>query len=391
MSAKDALFDVIEYEGPSDILVWKHGCEDFNAMTQLVVHESQEAVLIKNGQMCDSFGPGRYTLESQNIPLIGKMALLPTNGQTPFHCEVYFINKAAVMDLSWGTNTPVPFQDPNFGIILPLRANGQFSVSVKDGRRLLVKLVGTVSIFAREEIARCFKGIIMTHFKQMLVGAMREKRMGFLDVNGHLLELSQALIGQIRPYFEEYGLALNNFFVGTVSVPEDDPGYVKIREALADGGSRSIQGYTYQDQRAFDVAEAAAKNEGTIGTIAGAGMGMGMGVGIGVPLSMGMASVYNRTMQPIIGAQPQAQQPTEAGLPGSGKILTQKSKPSTTENMISCPFCSAAIPAHSNYCLECGKLVSVATHCPKCAAKTPGGSKYCPDCGQPLQEGSASP
>ena len=64
--------DVIKYEGDNTTFIWKHPCEDFNSLTQLIVHESQEAIFMMNGQALDLFGPGRYTLETQNIPLISK-------------------------------------------------------------------------------------------------------------------------------------------------------------------------------------------------------------------------------------------------------------------------------------------------------------------------------
>ena len=91
--------DVIKYEGDNSTFVWKHPCEDFNLGSQLIVHESQEAVFMLNGQALDLFGPGRYTLETQNIPLIGKALKSATGGISPFHCEVYFINKTVQMAL----------------------------------------------------------------------------------------------------------------------------------------------------------------------------------------------------------------------------------------------------------------------------------------------------
>ena len=88
--------DIIKYEGDNSTFIWKHPCEDFNSLTQLIVHESQEAIFFMNGQALDMFGAGRYTLETQNIPLIGKVLNKATDDKTPFHCEVYFINKADV-------------------------------------------------------------------------------------------------------------------------------------------------------------------------------------------------------------------------------------------------------------------------------------------------------
>lgn len=122
------VFDVIKYEGTNDVFVWKFPGEDFNTLSQLIVHESQEAVFFKDGKALDLFGAGRYTLHTQNIPLIRRMINLPFNGESPFHCEVYFINRAVSLDVNWGTESAIPIQDPLYKIILPVRANGQFGV-----------------------------------------------------------------------------------------------------------------------------------------------------------------------------------------------------------------------------------------------------------------------
>lgn len=102
-----ALVDIIKYEGDNSTFVWKHPCEDFNSLTQLIVHESQEAVFFMNGQALDLFGAGRYTLETQNIPKLGKLLNRTTSDNTPFHCEVYFINKTVQMAMKWGTDSKV--------------------------------------------------------------------------------------------------------------------------------------------------------------------------------------------------------------------------------------------------------------------------------------------
>lgn len=106
--------EIIKYEGDNGTFIWKHPCEDFNTTTQLIVHESQEAVFFMNGQALDLFGSGRYTLETQNIPLLRKFANIPTGGQTPFHCEVYFINKTEQMAIKWGTDSKVQYVEPTY-------------------------------------------------------------------------------------------------------------------------------------------------------------------------------------------------------------------------------------------------------------------------------------
>ena len=104
-----SIAQIIKYEGDNSTFVWKHPSEDFNTSTQLIVHESQEAIFFMNGQALDLFGAGRYTLETENIPLIRKVTNLPTGGQTPFQCEVYFINKTEQMAIRWGTDSKVQY------------------------------------------------------------------------------------------------------------------------------------------------------------------------------------------------------------------------------------------------------------------------------------------
>lgn len=101
------IVQVIKYEGDNNTFIWKHPREDFNLGSQLIVHESQEAIFFMNGQALDLFGPGRYTPNTQNIPLIGGAVKLVTDGETPFHCEVYFINKTEQMGIKWGTDSKV--------------------------------------------------------------------------------------------------------------------------------------------------------------------------------------------------------------------------------------------------------------------------------------------
>ena len=123
--------DIIKYEGDNSTFIWKHPCEDFNSMTQLIVHESQEAVFFMNGEALDLFGPGRHTLETQNIPKIGKFLNRTTGGETPFHCEVYFINQTVQMDVKWGTDSKVRYIDPESGVPLELGASGSMNLKAR--------------------------------------------------------------------------------------------------------------------------------------------------------------------------------------------------------------------------------------------------------------------
>ena len=148
--------------------MWKHPNEDFNSLTELIVHESQEAVFFMNGQALDLFGPGRYTLETQNIPKLGKLLNRATGDQTPFHCEVYFINKTVQMSLKWGTDTKVRYIEPDSGIPVELGACGNMNLMVSDSRKLLIKLVGTMDGIAWDDNNIAFSKSLQDCFRLLI-------------------------------------------------------------------------------------------------------------------------------------------------------------------------------------------------------------------------------
>lgn len=162
-----ALIDVIKYEGGNNVLVWKHPREDFNTAAQLIVHESQEAVVFKDGEASHPYMVGRHTIESDNIPGIRHVVGLVTGGISPNHCEVYFVNKAYSMNVLWGTATPWTIQDPSLQIPFSMRAHGQFAVHVVDSRKLLVKIVGTMTTFIMKNFDYPEKTLKYKHIRRI--------------------------------------------------------------------------------------------------------------------------------------------------------------------------------------------------------------------------------
>ena len=230
--------DIIKYEGDNSTFIWKHECEDFNSMTQLIVHESQEAIFFMNGQALDLFGPGRHTLETQNIPLLGRLLNRSTGGETPFHCEVYFINKTVQMAIKWGTPDKVRIMEPNYSIPIEIGASGEMNLTVSDSRKLLLKLVGTMNGISWDErgmgftksLQNCFRPLITTAVKSNLSAAIKEKNIDILEIDEQLEVLSEGLRKKISAGFEEYGLTIPQFYISHVVLPENDPNFKKIRD-----------------------------------------------------------------------------------------------------------------------------------------------------------------
>ena len=206
-------------------------------MTELVVHESQEAIFFANGQAADTFGPGRYKLDAENIPILTKL-INKVTGVSVFHCEVYFINKTVQMSIRWGTDSKVRFVEPTLGVPVELGASGEMNLAVSDGRKMLLKLVGTMNGIAWGEegagftksLQTSFRPLISTSVKSNLSAVIKQQNIDIVEVDEHLDELSEALRNKILPGFEDYGLTIPQFFLTTIVLPENDPNFKRLRE-----------------------------------------------------------------------------------------------------------------------------------------------------------------
>ena len=257
--SRDGLASVIKYEVDNDTLVWKHPIEDFNLGSQLIVHESQEAVFFRDGQALDLFGPGRYTLDTQQLPLLEKLYKLPTDTEGTFHSEVYYINKAIQPAIKWGTPEKVRFIDPLTGVPLELGASGELHIQVADSRKLLIKLVGTTKGVAWDDregfthsLQSTFRPLIANTVKVNLAGVIKASAIDLLEIDEHLDLISQTLAEKLRPGFGEYGLSVPQFYVTNVVLPENDPNFKRIRDLH----TITLQTRVYQAEATVKAAQA---------------------------------------------------------------------------------------------------------------------------------------
>jgi membrane protease subunit (stomatin/prohibitin family) len=305
--------EIIKYEGDNSTFIWKHPCEDFNSLTQLIVHESQEAIFFMNGQALDLFGPGRYTLETENIPKIGKVLNRTTGDKTPFHCEVYFINKAEQMAIKWGTDSKVQYVDPTYGFPISIGASGEMSLRAEDSRKLLVKLVGTENYLGQQQLIGFFRAFLMTRVKTYIAQVIKANAINIFEIDENLTAFSENIHKLLIPDFADYGIALERFFVTNIVKPDGDRQYEKFKElhfrqyadiaeatlrqktdliyaqteaqkvvidSQAQATKRAQEGYTYAQERGFDVAAKVAQNE-AVGQFTNMGVGLGTMAGVG--------------------------------------------------------------------------------------------------------------
>lgn len=237
---RDGLASIIKYEGDRETLVWKHPIEDFNYGSQLIVHESQEAIFFKDGQALDLFGAGRYTLETQQLPMLEKIYPLPTDTEGTFHSEVYFINLSVVMGVKWGTDSKVRMFDPASGLHIELGASGEFNIRVINSRKLLLKLIGTTGGLREEDLVGVgngksyFRAMIMTQVKAYLAQSIKACGINVLEIDEHLITLSDELKERLNTYLAEYGLEMPEFYVGNILTPDDDPNFKRVKQQYAE-------------------------------------------------------------------------------------------------------------------------------------------------------------
>ncbi len=406
---------VIKYEGDNSTFVWKHPTEDFNSFTQVIVHESQEAIFMMNGQALDLFGAGRYTLETQNVPKLGKLLNRSTGDTTPFHCEVYFVNKTEQMSIKWGTDSRISFVEPTYGFPLSIGASGEMTLRADDSRKLLIKIVGTEKDLSQSKLTQYFRAFLMTKVKSYIAKTIREQKLNIFEIDEHMQQMSDKLLEMLKPDFEDYGVVLERFFVMNISKPDGESQYEKFKslhfrqyadiaeaklrqqvsiideqtkaqqtiiESQAIATKRAQEGYTYQQERGFDVAEQVAQNE-AVGQFTNLGVGLGTMAGVGGAV----AGVMNNALGDTLNVRP-AQMSVKCTKCGVTFAPNAKFCPSCGERVslpidgetVICPQCGKTVNS-GNFCPECGYKFTV--NCPNCGAKT-NGAKFCPECGQKL-------
>ena len=278
-----AISEVIKFSGSPDDIVWKHSGEEFNATSQLIVDEVQEAILCVNGQATDLFGPGRHTLSVPNIPVARTLINIPTDGNTPFPCKVFYINKVHQMDMLWGTRGSIDLDDPLYDIFLHIMLHGSLAYSIEDSRKFLIKLAGFRSRVTNTEVVEKFKGIVSSHVKDAISRIMINGLLSYFMINAHLFEISDVVKEQLDAIFSEYGIRIEYFNIESIEVPRDD--YAVVAHAKEERAKRLIEGYTWKEEREMLILEKFAANEGTAGGVGGAMGGFMMGGVLGGSIS----------------------------------------------------------------------------------------------------------
>lgn len=344
---KGQCIDVIEWkDATQDTIVHQYDMRGKEIMmgAQLTVRESQVAIFVNEGQLADIFQPGRYELQTSNMPIMTALKAWKFGFNSPFKADVYFVSTKQFLDRKWGTTNPVMMRDSEFGMIR-LRAFGSYAFRVSNPEALLRECFGTNRVYRAGDIDGQIKRVAVS----TLSDAIAESKIPALDLAANYDELSNYAVQMMNPKLSPLGVQLTSFVIENISLPDEVEKAMDRRTSMGVVGD--LNKYTQ-----YQAAEAMREGASTPGSGTGTGMGMGAGMAMGQMLAQAMQQSQSAT-------QPQASVSAKAGF---------------------CSSCGAALTAGAKFCANCGAKQSTSQVCPGCGRAVQPDARFCANCGTKL-------
>ena len=266
------LIDIIEWIDESgDTMAWRFSRprNEIKNGAQLIVRPAQLAIFVDQGEMADIFNPGRFTLITDNLPILSSLRGWKHGFASPFKADVVFINTKQFTGQKWGTGNPVILTDPQLGPVR-LRAYGTYAIRITEPARFVRELVGTNSLFTVEQIADQLRDLVVAKVSEVLANGgipVLELAAKYGEVGGRVLE-------QVAPTFRQYGLGISQLVIENVSLPPEVEATLDQKTRMSMLGDLD----RYAALQSADAIRDAARNPGG-GAAAGVGIGMGAALG----------------------------------------------------------------------------------------------------------------
>ena len=379
-----AFIDVIKYEGDNATLVFKHPIEDFNRKAQLIVHETQTAYVFQDGVASKEYKPGKYILESKNIPGVKHIIGTLTGGELQNHCEVYFINMVTALNIPWATS-PMDIRDVSLKIPYPFQANGTISVKVGNAELLLKRIVGTTRTFSAVQFQILFETMITTTAKEVISRLMVNEKYQYHELNSNLKAIAHRIQNNIEKEIEEYGLTIQGLYIDSIELLKDTT-YADQISTMAEVVGNKAAGIDTVTGRSLDILKTQAANTGPSSVAAGVAGGISMGMVGG----QYMGNALNNGIRTLGYGEPGMSDGRMHTQPSDIDIGIIAPKPYLDDEMkepnkIICENCGKEIGNDSKYCSYCGTAIQHKMTCINCDSEIMSNMSFCPYCGKKVK------
>jgi len=256
----------VESKSSNDYLIWKYPNREIEVGSQVIVNESEEALLFENGQLIEILHAGRHEIESGNIPGMDGIIRRSIGNNSPIKIDVWFVSKVVSTDYKWGVQLQV--KDNTHQLIVPVGSYGSILLRIEDPASLVLQVVGKKKEMSKEELKDFLMPSIERSLKEYIAEKIKEGTLDVFNIETILVEASNQTKDSLEVLFERFGLKVIEFFIQGIEVIGDNPEYKKIKESLADAASLRIRAKAasdtkgfYQEERTLDALNKAAEKD----------------------------------------------------------------------------------------------------------------------------------
>jgi membrane protease subunit (stomatin/prohibitin family) len=375
---KGQFIEVIEWNNTAGDIVYKFPVYD-NAIkmgAQLIVREAQAVIFVNEGVIADVFGPGRHTLQTENMPLLTGLKSWKYGFNSPFKADVYFVSTAIFTDQKWGTTNPVIMRDPELGAIR-VRGFGNYSYRVSDPALFMRSLFGSNEQFTPDNIHGYFKTLMIS----TLSDALAESQIPVIDIATRYEELSQGIALRLESHFRELGFAFTGFVIENLSLPPEVEAMIDRKSSMNIAGNLD----QYMKYQTAEAIRESANN--TSGGLAGAGAGMGAAMAMGQMMQGALnPNAQGGNIPPAQPSAPQSSISSQPSVPHQAGQSTEQPNVNVnaTPNVqgeVACGSCQTPMKPEDKFCSHCGNPRPVVSFCKECGTKLAVDAKFCSGCG----------